>query len=107
MVRNPKRKAGSRPYKNYDENKLEEALTKIANGEVSILAASKLYKISYGTLHNRYHGKHVNRPGTPTVFTDQDEMAFLTAAMKCGQWGFPLTLMDLRLVTTIKNITII
>jgi hypothetical protein len=85
VIRNPKRKADSRPYKNYDENKLEEALTKIADSEISILADSKLYKISYETSHNRYNEKHVNRPGTPIVFTDQDEMVFLTVAMKCGQ----------------------
>jgi len=80
---------------------MDEALIKIANGEISILGASKLYKISYGTLHNRYHGKHANKVGAPSVFNEQDEMSFLTAALKCGQWGFPLTLMDLRCVITI------
>lgn len=98
MARNPKRKLGSRPYKNYTNEALNEALTKIANGDISILAASKIYKISYGTLHNKYNGKHIKRPGAPGVFSETDEMAFLTAVMKCGQWGFPLTKMDLRLV---------
>lgn len=58
MVRTPKRKLGSRPYKNYNNDKMEEALTKIVNCELSILGASKLYKISYGTLYNKYNGKH-------------------------------------------------
>ena len=102
MVRTPKRKPGSRSYKNYNDDKMEEALTKIVNGEMSILGASKLYKISYGTLHNRYNGKHGAKVGAPSVFSHEDEMSFLTAALKCGQWGFPLTLMDLRFLITIS-----
>jgi len=85
VARTPKRKPGVRPYKNYEDSKLQKALQRIADGEISILVASKLYKISHGTLHNRYNGIHVNRPGAPAVFSDQDEMAFLTASMKCGQ----------------------
>ncbi|KAE9542276.1 hypothetical protein AGLY_003403 [Aphis glycines] len=98
LARTPKRKLGSRQYKNYSIECLNEAITKIANGDLSILAASKLYNISYGTLHNKYNGNHIKKTGSPTVFSDKDEMAFLTAAIKCGQWGFPLTLMDLRLI---------
>lgn len=76
MVRNQQQKAGSRPYQNYDENTLEEALTKIVYGEISVLAASKLYKIAYETLLNQHNGKHNNRPGAPAIFSDQDEKAF-------------------------------
>jgi len=60
-----------------------------------------MYKISYGTLHNRFNGNYSNKTGAPTVFSEQDEMDFLRATLKCGQWGFPLTLMDLRFVLTI------
>jgi hypothetical protein len=63
VARNPKRKLGSKPYKNNTNEALNEALTKIANGDISILAASKIYKISYGTLHNKYNWKHIKRPG--------------------------------------------
>jgi len=81
---------------------MEEALTKTVNGEMSILGASKLYKISYGTLHNIYNGKHGAKVGVPSIFSDEDEMFFLAAALKCGQRGFKLTLMDLRFVITIS-----
>jgi len=64
VVRTPKGKLGSRLYKNYANETLNEALTKIANGDMSILAASKMYNISYGTLHNKYNGKQINRPLT-------------------------------------------
>ncbi|XP_025192477.1 uncharacterized protein LOC112592588, partial [Melanaphis sacchari] len=98
MARKYRKKIGARSYKNYSDEILDEALDKIANGEISILAASKAYKISYGTLHNRFNGKHGNKCGHPTIFSEQEEMSFLTAAMKCGKWGFPLTLMDLRVI---------
>lgn len=98
MARKYRKKIGGRSYKNYSDDILEEALNKIANGEISILAASKAYKISYGTLHNKFNGKHVKKCGHPTIFSEKEEMDFLTAAMKCGKWGFPLTLMDLKLV---------
>lgn len=52
MVRTQNKKSGSRAYKYYDENKINEALTKMAIGEISILVASKLYEILYRTLHN-------------------------------------------------------
>ncbi|KAE9543643.1 hypothetical protein AGLY_002039 [Aphis glycines] len=98
MARKYRKKIGARSYKNYSDEILDEALDRIANGEISILAASKAYKIFYGTLHNRFNGKHGNKSGRPTIFSEQEEMSFLTAAMKCGKWGFPLTLMDLRVI---------
>ncbi|XP_022182344.1 uncharacterized protein LOC111042132 [Myzus persicae] len=32
------------------------------------------------------------------VMTDEDEKNMIAAVSKCGDWGFPLTLMDLRLI---------
>lgn len=43
VVRASKRKLGCRPYKNYDDSKLNEALCNIADKELSILAANKIY----------------------------------------------------------------
>jgi hypothetical protein len=67
VARKYRKKIGGRSYKNYSDDILEEALNKIANGEISILAASKAYKISYGTLHNKFNGKHVKKCGHPTI----------------------------------------
>jgi len=86
VARKYRKKIGSRSYKIYSDDILEEALNKTANGEISILAASKAYQISYGTLHNRFNGKHVRKCGHPTIFNEKEEMSFLTAAMKCGKF---------------------
>lgn len=96
MPRYYKKKVGTRTYANYSDASVEEALLKISDGELSILAASKKYGIPYGTLHNRYHGKHSKVVGGQTVFSNEEEKSILNAVIKCGDWGFPLSLMDLR-----------
>lgn len=96
MARNPKKKLGARQYGNYTVASLNEAILQIAEGEMTILKASKKFNIPYGTLHNKYHGRHSKVPGAPTVFTQAEEIAFVKAFVKCGKWGYPLDLMDIR-----------
>lgn len=38
----------------------------------------------------------VNVVTNQSIFSDAEEKSILTAVIKCGDWGFPLTLMDLR-----------
>jgi len=90
------KKLGARTYANYSDSSVEEALLKIANGELSVLAASKKYSIPYGTLHNRYHGKHTKGIGGQIVFSNEEEKVMINAVIKCVDWGYSLTLMDLR-----------
>lgn len=61
------------------EQALEEALKEICSSNLSIRAASKKYNISFGTLRNKYHGKHGARP----VFSKEEE-AILDGVLKCG-----------------------
>lgn len=82
------KKLGGRAYANYSDAFAEEALLKIANGKLSVLAASKKYSILYGTLHNRYHGKHTKSIGGQTVFSNEEEKVMINAVIKCGDWGF-------------------
>lgn len=62
MGRVYKKKIGAWHYGDRPDSTVEDALNKIVNGEMSILAASKKYKIPYGTLHNRHNGKRGNKP---------------------------------------------
>jgi len=96
MARNPKKKLGSRPYANYTDASLNEAILEIAEGNLTIISASKKFKIPYGTLYNKYHGQHTKVFGAPTVFTQAEELAFVKSFVKCGQWGYPLDLQDIR-----------
>ncbi|KAF0746387.1 Uncharacterized protein FWK35_00024203 [Aphis craccivora] len=54
--------------------------------------------IPYGTLHNRYHGKHTKGIGGQIVFSNEEEKVMINAVIKCVDWGYSLTLMDLRIV---------
>ncbi|CAH1732694.1 unnamed protein product [Aphis gossypii] len=44
------------------------------------------------------NGKHFNVHGAPPTFSTEDEIRLLQSVMKCGRWGFPMTLTDLRYV---------
>ena len=99
MPRRYKRKPGSRTYKNFSEETMEQALLNIGNGTLSILAASKQFKIPYGTLHNKFMGKHGKRMGGQTALSVQEEKAIVTCIVKCADWGYPLSTFDVQMFT--------
>ncbi|XP_050516371.1 uncharacterized protein LOC126891232 [Diabrotica virgifera virgifera] len=98
MPRKHKRLLGSRSYADYPPANLERAIERVVEGTLSIREASRQYKIPFGTLYNRYKGKHIGTPGRPTIFTKGEEVAILKAAAKCADWGFPLSIQDLRMM---------
>ena len=68
MVRNYKRKPGSRNYKTtHSEEILSQAITEVKAKTISVLAASKRYKILYGTLYkkSRVDYQPEKAPGRP------------------------------------------
>ncbi|KAJ8712264.1 hypothetical protein PYW07_005106 [Mythimna separata] len=96
MPRIYKKKLGTREYRNYSEATVNEALSQVVDGKLSIRGASEQYNIPYGTIYNRYKGTHMRKPGAQTVFSESEEKAILKSAAKCSDWGYPLTLLDLR-----------
>lgn len=64
---------------------------------MTLRGASEKYNIPYGTIHNKYHGKFGRRPGAPPVFSENEESIILKSAAKSAEWGFPLSLLDLRM----------
>ncbi|KAG5897541.1 hypothetical protein JTB14_004316 [Gonioctena quinquepunctata] len=98
MARKHKCLRGSRSYRNYSKEKLEEALGKVVDGTLSIREATRQFSIPFGTLYNRFKGIHGNNPGRPTIFTHDEELAILKSAAKCADWGFPLSLLDMRMM---------
>nr|CAI5865504.1 unnamed protein product [Callosobruchus analis] len=94
MVR--KRKLGARTYKDYTNEVLDQALSKVTEEGWSLQRASREYKIPYGTLNNKFHGRCIRKNGRQTVFSMSEEKVFISAAITCGDWGFPLEAADLR-----------
>ena len=97
MGRYYKRKDDARTYQNYTADMLNEALTQIAEGKLPLNKASKQYNIPYGTLHNKFHGKHVQSNGGQTAQSAVEESASIQSLTTCSDWGFTLSLLDLRL----------
>jgi hypothetical protein len=97
MPRIYKRSLGSREYKNYSDSVVENALQSVLDGRSSLRGASKELKIPYATLYNKYKGKHIRKPSAQPVFSGTEEKASLQSAAKCSEWGFPLSLLDLRM----------
>lgn len=96
MVRKYERKLGARSYRDYNEDIVESALQSVIDDGWSLRKASTFYKIPYGTLNNRYHGRHHRKNGGQTVFTFGEEKAMIKCASVCGEWGFPLNVQDMR-----------
>ena len=99
MGRTYKRKVGSRVNKNFSDGNIDKALEKIVNENWSINKASKKFKISYGTLYDKYKGMHVRSYGGQPIFTKQEEDAIIRSVVICSDWGFPLCIEVLQMVT--------
>lgn len=88
-------KVGSRRYQRSDSSEIEAALKAIIDGGMSIRKAAKLFKVPYGTLNNRYHGRHVKQAGGQTVLTQKEEEAITENLLLCSDWGYPISKSDL------------
>lgn len=73
-------------FRNFADS--DEAVKKSA---LSIYAASRSYGIPYGTLYNKIHGLHMQKPGTSPVLTETQENELAEVVRVAGIWGFPLT----------------
>nr|CAI5851337.1 unnamed protein product [Callosobruchus analis] len=98
MPRVYKRKVGSRNYRNYTNERLEEALKDIRQNKLSIRLASEKYGIHRNTLWLKSKGKHNKPHGQQKVFTDQEENAFVFHIITMSDFGFPVTAFDLRCI---------
>lgn len=99
MGRTYKRQLGTRTYKNYSEEYLNEAQNAIRNGTMSLREASRRFKIPLGTLSHKKNQKHKLTPGRPLALLPEEEKALVNHLQVVAEWGFPCSLVDLRMVT--------
>lgn len=99
MPRKYVRKVGSRKYRDYSEENLENALKKVVDDGWHINRAAKEYGIAYGTIYNKYKGLHIKKIGGQPIFSPEEERQLIKSAVACSDWGFPLNILDLQLVT--------
>ena len=63
MVRNYQRKTRARAYNNYTDETMKKALEDVP--KLGLKGSSKLHKVPYGSLFNKFHGKHTKPHGIP------------------------------------------
>lgn len=87
-----KRNPDSRTYANYSIERMELALI----GYHYKYKAAKQFKIPYGSIYEKFHGRHVLNIGAPTVSTAAEEDRIVRCVQICGDWRFPLDRDDRR-----------
>ncbi len=99
------KKAGSARLGNYQhkysQEALQQALEAIRDQKMNIKRAAITFGVPRTTLHDRLREKVTGDLGRPTVLCKEEESILVERLVLLGQWGFPLTKMDLRLL--VKN----
>lgn len=93
-----RRKPGSRRYIDYTGAELEEFLNVVRSKLMTQRAASEKYGIPWSTIKNKLKKKFGKRPGRPTIFSEQEETAFVAHITALSEYGFPLTEIDLQMI---------
>lgn len=97
MPRTYKRTLGSRKYKDYPQENLQKAVEAAKNG-TSIRQASLEFGPSRATISKLLSGGKIEKVGKPFVLTDEEQKKLAQCLCVAADWGFPLTIYDMRLV---------
>ncbi|CAG5001136.1 unnamed protein product [Parnassius apollo] len=97
IKRRNRRVLGSRPYKNYSEEMLHLAVENAKENGMSSRTAEKTFGIPRRTILNKVKECHNKNVGTPTRLSFQEEKSIVQALIAAGEYGCPLTKLDLRL----------
>lgn len=81
----------------YDQSVLDEAVQAVKEGRLSVRAAAEQYGIPKSTLQDRVNDTHGKTHGRPTVLSAEEEDYIVNMLKQCGDWGFPLTQVDLQM----------
>uniref|UniRef100_A0A8D9BI12 HTH psq-type domain-containing protein n=1 Tax=Cacopsylla melanoneura TaxID=428564 RepID=A0A8D9BI12_9HEMI len=100
MPRTYKRKPGSRRYRDYTENHLQECIRRIRCGEITQRQGEMEYQIPRRTLVYKLARKHSTEVGRPAVFTDAEESVFVKCTLQLSDYGFPISEEDLRYIVS-------
>jgi hypothetical protein len=98
MPRVYKRQLGSRRYRDYSDEVINEVVAEIKRGSISLRKASEKYNIPTGTLSRKVRNIQQGKVGRPLVLSDENENDLEKAIILVSEWGFPLTTFDIRII---------
>lgn len=96
-----RRKVGGRDYKKYSDRQMELCLADIKKNVLTQREASKKYKIPRSSIILRLKAIQQNNlrsPGRQCIFNETEEAMFIRHAEEMCNFGFPITLFDLRCI---------
>lgn len=100
MAPRARRVLRARPYRNFTDETLENALNEVQNGS-TLRDAAKKFGIPTCTLSRKSRGLFPGKYGGQTVLSKDDERQLTDGIILAGEWGFPLTHYDIKLI--VKN----
>lgn len=101
MPRIYKRQPGSRRYQDYSQEKLDHCLNAVRNKEITQRQAEEIYRIPRRTIINKLRivdGQKQKKPGYQQIFSKEEEDVFEKCIIGFCDFGFPLTVFDLRMI---------
>ena len=97
MPRDYKHVPGTKVYKKHTKAKMEAALRAVKSGMSYRKAAAK-FGIPHSVLNRKKLRPNLKKQGgQPVLGTDVEEL-LVKRVKTCGEWGFPMDSMDLRLI---------
>lgn len=108
-----KRKPGSRAYRTqYSQEMVKAALKEVRNGK-SVFAASKEFKIPYGTLYNYSRENPIHEKGRPrrkSALSEEEKNTLVELISHLTSWKFPIDSFNIKQIVHSylmkKNITV-
>lgn len=91
-----KRRLGSRKYRDFSEETLQEALEDIQINNLTYRAAADKYGIPKSTLERKFNKKNMKSPGGQTSLFEAEENIIVQAIITASEWGFPLEKEDIK-----------
>ncbi|XP_043463100.1 uncharacterized protein LOC122499088 [Leptopilina heterotoma] len=88
----------SRKYCYYSESTIQKALSEVKRNKLSIRKASEKYNVPKSTLSDHLKIQNVKKFGRPTAISVEDEKYLLDSLLLCSEWGFPMKILDTRLI---------
>ncbi|CAG5044444.1 unnamed protein product [Parnassius apollo] len=97
-ARKTRRCLGARQYKNYSNEMLEIAVDLVRKKQISAREATRQFTIPKQAILNKVNKSHTKSVGCPTRLSDGEEAKFIKVLIAAGEFGCPLSKLDLRLV---------
>lgn len=95
----PRKYVSIKTYKNHEPEKIKAAINYILTEGRSLRDAAKKYDIHYSVLYRHLKkGENMKKRGGQTVLSEDEEKLFVKRLQICGDWGYPIDPLTLRLL---------